>query len=631
MNENKDPNQNERIEDIPDELFAPIGNKIIEKPKKNPVENPIPQPGQPDIDISNENLSLEEESKAVKKYELGEKGYNPKRKKYIFLGVFFVFLFLIGSYLFYTSSKIVFIRGLHSEYKEFHQAIDKVTSSPFFTVSQKGLIGNEFGISFQKKIERNYKNKSIIDAFESLEKFSVTGKINTNRLQKKMDASLLVKSDVYNAIDTHFYGEDNKVAMDLKKTYAKPVYQEIKAYSNLFNEDDKTSKMVSDITKVIRGKLQEQVKEIEKKDEKISIKNTKVNLHKWTITFSKEQGDHLFDTILSDTTFQKNMNELTKVEQEIWQNKIKEIFQRDYQDISLSLYTRGFFQNTVGFEIKIAGDTPLGIQFVKLEKQIKFMVQREKDILFGYENDSSDGAIYYSSYELDFQEKSKTDNKIEYDYVLLREKKPFFDGIITTSKSVNNKKTDGLMTVEIDVKEENKVAAMVRLEFTYSNYVASRMESLEWKDAISYDKVQEEDKTKIKNKFFQNSQLLKLDQTIRDISRMQITDRMTTRYTNSCIDVINQLLKVAKEKDPSFKMEGTYEMNEEGLLKDGKVVFMLDKEKMLSYPDTVSIVNKIAIKENQVWAAKLKFQNYYVTYDTRNQENPIFISQNKFK
>ena len=90
-------------------------------------------------------------------------------------------------------------------------------------------------------------------------------------------------------------------------------------------------------------------------------------------------------------------------------------------------------------------------------------------------------------------------------------------------------------------------------------------------------------------------------------------------------------MQIQKEKDEKFELEGTYQLKEEGLVKDSKVLFKLDNEQMMQYPDTIAIKNEVTIKNNQVASAKLKFNQYYVTYDMANKENPIFISTKAYK
>ena len=127
-----------------------------------------------------------------------------------------------------------------------------------------------------------------------------------------------------------------------------------------------------------------------------------------------------------------------------------------------------------------------------------------------------------------------------------------------------------------------------------------------------------------------NPYIREIENKIKNISNMEVIDRNTTRYTYSYVDNINRLLKEQKEKKPDFHLQGTYLLSKNGFLQGEKIVFPFDQEKILFHPDLTFLQNQMTIYNNQVVSAKLKFENYYVLYNSQNQEQPIFITKKSF-
>ena len=625
--------QNLPVEEIPDELFAPIGNQTFQRPTEKEEKefiHPIDQP----VNLDDEKMSLEEEARAVRKYELGERGYNPKLKKHIIIVSILFFICVIGLYYFYNSPKVVFSRGVTKCYKKVNESVFDISSSSPFTMTQKNIITNEIGISFQSTIERGYNNKSIKDALEALKNFSIKGKIQTSRKDKKIVGNVNIKSGIYKALDLSFAGEKDNVIAQVSNTSLNPFSISWKGYSSLFNEQEETSIQFKDVTEKIKKQFQSFIKnkKIASGKERISIYDKKVDLKKLTIMLTKEEINQFMNILLSDQSLFESLEKITGFSKSTLKSKIQNYFnQIDVTNgVNISIYVHGFWNEAIGWELQTLKDHSGLFQIIEDQSSQKILWQNSKQIIFDYESNKNKGKVEIQGFEFLFEKIKISTSKKSYKYSLYKDKKELFHGNINFTKNDTKSKKDGLITFDMSLKEEDIPVVNARMDISYSTYIEERIRSLQWKNVLPYEKLKKEEQEKIINRFMKNPYIREIENKIKNISNMEVIDRNTTRYTYSYVDNINRLLKEQKEKKPDFHLQGTYLLSKNGFLQGEKIVFPFDQEKILFHPDLTFLQNQMTIYNNQVVSAKLKFENYYVLYNSQNQEQPIFITKKSF-
>jgi len=278
-----------------------------------------------------------------------------------------VAVLLIGGFLYFNSPKNIFLRVINKGYNNIVENLESNVDKSKKNIKTGG------NLTFDFKINDLYKNSfdtSLIDEINKLE-LELNSEIGSKT--KEFMYELNTKYDSNNLLGLAIYGKEKNIYLELKEIFDKYIEIPIDNYDELFEDYDKSLEESEYIIAKLKNSLLKNLDNKDFKKSKTTLKTDdkefKVNKIEYKINekSATKLMMNVFKDLKKDKKFIKNLSQLSETEEkeitDLLNSLIEELGSATEFDtetfISISLYTKGFLHEYVGFEFNINNEVKL--------------------------------------------------------------------------------------------------------------------------------------------------------------------------------------------------------------------------------------------------------------------------------
>lgn len=278
-----------------------------------------------------------------------------------------VAVLLIGGFLYFNSPKNIFLRVINKGYNNIVENLESNVDKSKKNIKTGG------NLTFDFKINDLYKNSfdtSLIDEINKLE-LELNSEIGSKT--KEFMYELNTKYDSNNLLGLAIYGKEKNIYLELKEIFDKYIEIPIDNYDELFEDYDKSLEESEYIIAKLKNSLLKNLNNKDFKKSKTTLKTDdkefKVNKIEYKINekSATKLMMNVFKDLKKDKKFIKNLAQLSETEEneitDLLNSLIEELGSTTEFDtetfISISLYTKGFLHEYVGFEFNINNEVKL--------------------------------------------------------------------------------------------------------------------------------------------------------------------------------------------------------------------------------------------------------------------------------
>lgn len=293
-----------------------------------------------------------------------------KKKNKLWI-VLLISVLLVVGFLYFNNPKNIFLRVINRGYNSIIENIDSNIEKSEKNIKTGG------NLTFDFKINELYKDSfdtSLIDEINKLElelNSEISGKT------KEFMYELNTKYDSNNLLGLGIYGKEKSLYLELKELFDKYIEIPIDNYDELFEEYNNTLEESEYIVTKFKNSILKNLDgdDFKKAKTKLLTDNEELEVNKIEYKLNEKSATKLmlkvFKDLQKDKKFIKNLASLSEVEEKEITGGIKNLIDElsnttefDTESfISISLYTKGIFNNYVGFEFNI--DNELNLDYYK--------------------------------------------------------------------------------------------------------------------------------------------------------------------------------------------------------------------------------------------------------------------------
>ena len=296
-------------------------------------------------------------------------GKDKKKNKLII--ILLVLVLLVVGFLYFNSPKNIFLRVVNRGYNNILDSLDSNIDNNEKNIKTSG------NLIFDFKINELYKDSFDTSLFNEINKLELELNSEVSGKTKEFIYELNTKYDSNNLLGLGIYGKEKSLYLELKELFDKYIEIPIDNYDELFEEYNNTLEESEYIVTKFKNSILKNLDGNDFKREKIKLltDNEEFKVNKLQYKLNEKSFTKLmikvFKELQKDKKFIKNLASLSEVEEkeitEVIKTLIDDLSNTTEFDtetfISISLYTKGFFNNYVGFEFNV--DNELKIDYYK--------------------------------------------------------------------------------------------------------------------------------------------------------------------------------------------------------------------------------------------------------------------------
>lgn len=440
-----------------------------------------------------------------------------KKNKLLIILPIIIVAILGGLYLYLSNSKNIFVKTLDNSYKNFINTLDKVN------VNTDKTIKTNADIKFNINVSDDYEeliDKNVLDEINKLELLINSIQDTKN---KEFKVELNTKYDNNDLLDIALYGQDSNLYIELKDLYNKYIEIPLEEYDTLLEnyELEKIEYILNSIENNLLNNLEE--KEFTKTKEKLNVESKKIEVNKIEYEFNEERTVKLlvktFNNLKNDKKFIKYVAEIGNIEEQDVTKEIESLVkelssQTEFEDetfVSIAVYTKGLFNEYVGFEINVNNlgkiniynnnDNIYGNLYVAGEKVVEMTSKKQKENEYKTEIEIKDTANITIDSKI-------TDKLINIAYEIVTEEMSL-DGTLNEKITENENKTVNECKYNINIKVEDEVIASISADSNIEQELTDEpFTNILSKGKINYENMTEEDMSTIGDNLLSNETLV---------------------------------------------------------------------------------------------------------------------------
>lgn len=512
----------EVVEEIPEELFAPIGDKTFTNVAKN-EETESEQPAVTDNYKLNHPDTPEIISYKDVKLEYSKKPINYKK---IFITIFVLILLGIigfGVYRFLTNKKLILYKAAENTYSYISDIVYDVKDGPYLNFSDTKAFRTSFiydmGITYDKELI-DFETASLLDTLDNI-KFNETLEIDKkNNLLKHSFRSTYSGNKMF---EMYGYGDIDGFNFKIKDVLGKYLRVPTTHLSKLLEEDGSTKTRTNLISKKIIKSVFNKINEedLEKIKDKINIDGKEIEVNRISYTLNDSEMSSLLLAVLNelraDEEFINEGSTLFGITNAEFINEIDNLSDSietnanilNNKPFTINIYTKGIFNKIVKYEVKT--DDYI-IEYTNGSKVKEISIKESEKTLYSISTDSNDPEkikynIVFKDYKIEAT-KLLNEDKVVYEYSIEGFKDKLVSGNIIFEKDQANHSLAG--SIRINFNEYTKDDMEIINFSSTLTYNVKEEDDLEKDDDVEevyYSDLTEDDKLEMKNRILNNDHM----------------------------------------------------------------------------------------------------------------------------
>ncbi len=477
MNEEKNI-QKEAIEDVPEELYAPLGDVSFNKPKK---------------EVTPEYVSYKNVDLAYSK-----KPFNTKRFFRILLFLVLLMFFVGAGFLYVKNKKNVYRHWLNEESKKSVNQFNTFLENKLLHLSTNTPFLTSILVNFEADYDTTLVGKEEKNMLDTLNQIHMSYALGMDIKNKELSHTL--KSTYNNENLLTIYGNGNQDSITLLVRNVTGKYLEIPNHAPfLLYGNDKARKKDMEtfrkyLVRFLLGEIQEEDLIEEEKTLLIDGKEEKVRDISLSIPQVRieEILKKAVDTFGENKIFKEKMAYYFHIEEQELETYLQKIKKSSLKDIEIHVYAKPFVNKIVGYEIKLQKEATYVFQKMG---DTKCKLMKEEEVLFDLEKKENQlkGEIFSYSVEI-----NKKNNQYEYS---IQKKEELYKGTIQIKDTELKLSKQGniVLTLQHLDKGQQEISN-VKCSFIYNTKTVNQLSKYDDTQKMSYQDLSTEELAEIKRR-----------------------------------------------------------------------------------------------------------------------------------
>lgn len=481
---NDEMEKNKSVEDVPEELYAPLGDVSFKKPKKEIIPEYV---SYKDVDLA-----------------YSKKPFNAKRFFRILSILLVLILFTVAGVLYVKNKKNVYRNWLNEETKNITTMVNAFMENKLIHLSNSTPFLTSALLNFEASYDTTLVRKEEKDFLDMMNHIHMSYALGMDVKKKELTHTL--KSTYNNENLVTIYGNGNQDALSLLVRGVTGKYIEIPNHASfLFNEKDKVrEKDIETLRKYLVRFLLKEVEEedFEETEKVISIDGKEEKVRDIYLHLPQKKVKDLLtkamDTFGKNKVFKEKIASYFHVGEEELEAYLQRIKEITIQDIKIHVYAKKIVNQVVGYEMTLQKGATYVFQKMG---QTKYKLTKNGQILFDLEKKEN---TYKGKIIDDLVEIKKRDANT-YTYSIQR-KEDFYQGTIHIKDTELKLSKQGNIDLTIQhfnhAKEE---ISHLKGSFTYNTKTINALSTYDDTQKMPYKDLSKEDREEIKRRLKETS------------------------------------------------------------------------------------------------------------------------------
>jgi len=514
------PNDEIREEDIPEELYAPLGNLTFKKP--NTTEDTTIEQTSNSIDDTKPPLEKEEVEPEILSYkdvkiEYAKKPFNTKKLIISIVTIIVIALFSIALYLYQINNKNILRLGVNNIANTVEKTVYSIKDSDFLAFN----LDKPFRSSILLSLDTIYDSSKLTEEEYNFLKMmnDIAASITLDMDYTKKEFTYDIKTTYLNGNIFEVYGNANKdgITYKIKDVIGKYISYPIDNFKRFYIAADDDKKDLDKVKSIVLKTLFLNIKEEDLKREKVSIKIGNKNIKVKDVSlvidnkYLKELLSKTMDDLLNNEEFineTMSYTNLTSTRLKELMHDLKENVNKTIileSPITFHIYSKGITNKIIGYKLTFKNDKQYDIEYLYYNNILSLNINENNDEYLRFNMDTSDDKKYnYSLNFLDYDFKMdrivQKDN-ILYEYSLNQKNQEQYTGTVITTDETSKNAKDGTAKLTITKIDSNKEKLFdLYATINYNVKTLSEINLYDDEGAVEYKTLTIEDRKEIKRR-----------------------------------------------------------------------------------------------------------------------------------
>ncbi len=503
MNENDLKNTEENL-DIPDELYAPMGNVTFEKPKKEEPE--------PEI-LSYKNVKL----------EYSKKPFNTKKFVTTIVTLIVIIMALIAGYTYVKSKKNVLRKGIVEVSSDIENAFYEVRNNEFTNFTTTSPFRTSFLLSFDATYDTKKISKQEKELLDVLKNVNVSKTLEMDYENKEFSHAFRSTYLGGNILNVRGNASDNKITYKIMEVVGKYIEQPIENLDMLYNNTEDEEKIVKNLRNQLVKTIFQNIKESDLKEEKTTIEldNNEIEVKDVYLIMEKQYITSLFkntiETLKKNTSLKKNFESYFKDTKKTYEEYLDSLYSSiekvNLKSSTLHIYAKGLTNEIVGISLDINNENTLS--YLNYKNKLEFTVKEKEETVLSIHKDKTNNEKVSISHK-DMQmviEKFNQEDSILYEFKITSNEKEYYAGTVSIiDNTVKTSKDGNVRLILKKNNEKNEELFNFYITLNYNVQTIQRINTFDDQETILYTSLTQSDKKEIKKRI-ENTEYFKLLKT----------------------------------------------------------------------------------------------------------------------
>ena len=314
---------NEKIEEVPSELYAPMGDVTFENPNEKKEEEP-------------EILSYKDV-----KLEYAKKPFNTKKFITTIVSLIVITMFILALYLYQINNKNILRLGASNIVGKIENSIYGIKNSKFLSFNTKKPFRTSFILSFDTLYDETKLEDKEISFLKTINDVKVSETLDFDYANQQFTHNFKSTYLGGNILEVYGNGYDDGITYKVRDVLGKYIFYPIDNLKRFYIDSDKDKKELDEIIKIVAKTVYANIEESDLKRENIKLKigenNIKVKDISLTLdnTYIRNILDNTIKSLKTNDTFIEKTMSYTN----LTSTRLKEILEVYQEKVKTTIFT----------------------------------------------------------------------------------------------------------------------------------------------------------------------------------------------------------------------------------------------------------------------------------------------------
>ena len=476
--------QNELVEDVPEELYAPLGDVSFQKPKKEVIPEYV---SYKDVDLA-----------------YSKKPFNTKKFFRIVLVLLILSLFVIAGIFYVKNKKNVYRNWLNGETKSITTKINAFMENKLIHLSNSTPFQTSALVNFDAGYDTTLVSKEEKELLDTLNHIRMSYALGMDIKNKELTHTL--KSTYHNENLLTIYGNGNQNVFSLLVRGVTGKYLEIPNHiSFLLDGNDKTRKKDLETFRkyIVRFLLNEiEEEDLEETEKTLTINGKDELVRDIFLHLSQKRIQSVLvkigDALEKNKIFKEKIAHYFNVSEHELASYLQKIKDVMVQDIKIHVYAKKIVNKVVGYEVTVQKEATYTFEKVGEEK---YKLTKNGQVLLDLEKNGDNYKVKINNYLIEINKKDVS----TYVYSIQKEEELYTGTIHIKDTELKLSKQGNIDLTINHLAQNQEEISHLKCSFTYNTKTVNALSKYDDTQKMAYQDLKEEEREEIKRRVRETS------------------------------------------------------------------------------------------------------------------------------